>query len=184
MKRIGNILIVAAGLLLAACSGNDEGKAKELLKDFYQAHQTAHPSGALTLKELITFRRFLSVPLFDLLKDVSAAEETRVAQSAADPLPPLFEGDIFTAYPAGASTFRIVQCDMQERESSCSVELIFSDAKLKSPAKWVDKVQMTRDARGWVIDNIEYAGGAAPLRSGNLQETLRKLLKRDTPPLQ
>jgi len=184
VKRIGKILIVAASLLLAACSGNDEGKAKELVNDFYQSHQTAHPSGALTLKELITFRRFLSVPLFDLLKDVSVAEEARVAQSAADPLPPLFEGDIFTANPAGASTFRVLKCEMQERESTCSVELIFSDAKLKSPSKWTDKVQLTRDARGWVIDNIDYAGGAAPMRSGNLQDALRKLLKRDTPPLQ
>lgn len=179
MKRIGKILIVAASLLLAACSSNDEGKAKELVKEFYQAHQAAHPAGALTLTELITFRRFLSVPLFDLLKDVSVAEEARVAQSVADPLPPLFEGDIFTTNPAGASTFRVVRCEAQERESSCSVELIYSDAKLKSPSKWTDKVLMTRDARGWVIDNIEYAGGTAPMRSGNLQDALGKILKRD-----
>jgi hypothetical protein len=184
VNRIGNTLIIAASLLLSACASNEEGKAKDLLNEFYQAHNAAHPSGALTLKELITFRRFLSVPLFDLLKDVSVAEETRVAQSAADPLPPLFEGDIFTANPAGASTFRVLQCEMQERESTCSVELIYSDAKLKSPAKWTDKVQLTRDARGWVIDNISYAGGAAPMRSGNLQDALGKLLKRDAPPLQ
>ncbi|MFX5562769.1 hypothetical protein ABTD73_20170, partial [Acinetobacter baumannii] len=84
-------------LLLAACSANEEGKAKELVTEFYQAHASNRPSGALTLKELITFRRFLSVPLFDLLKDVSVADEARATQSAAevaadpdaDPLPPL-----------------------------------------------------------------------------------------------
>ncbi|KAF1038574.1 MAG: hypothetical protein GAK35_03756 [Herbaspirillum frisingense] len=184
LKRIGTTLIVAASLLLAACSGNDEGKAKELINDFYQAHQAAHPSGALTLKELITFRRFLSVPLFDLLKDVSVAEEARVAQSAADPLPPLVEGDIFTGNPSGASTFRVIKCEAQEREATCAVELIFSDAKLKSPAKWTDRIQLTRDARGWVIDDIVYSGGNAPLRNGNLQDALRKVLKRDTAPLQ
>jgi hypothetical protein len=76
LKRIGKTLIVAASLLLAACSANEEGKAKELVTEFYQTH--LEPSlGALTLKELITFRRFLSVPLFDLLKDVSVAQEAR-----------------------------------------------------------------------------------------------------------
>lgn len=184
MKRIGTILIIAASLLLAACSGNDESKAKELVTNFYQMHQSARPSGALTLKGLITFRHFFSVPLFDLLKDVSVAEEARAAQTAGDPLPPLVEGDIFTANPGGASTFRILQCDMRERESECSVELIYSDAKLKAPSKWTDKVLLTRDARGWIIDNIQYAGGQAPMRSGNLQDTLRQLLKRDTAPLQ
>ncbi|MBB5391471.1 MULTISPECIES: hypothetical protein [unclassified Herbaspirillum] len=184
MKRIGKIFIVAASLLLAACTSNEESKAKELVSDFYRMHQSARPSGALTLNELITFRHFLSVPLFNLLKDVSVAEEARAAQSAAAPLPPLLEGDIFTANPGGASTFRVVQCDMQKRESECSVELIYSDAKLKAPAKWVDKVLLTRDARGWIIDNIQYAGGQAPMRNGNLQDTLLKLLKRDAAPLQ
>jgi hypothetical protein len=75
LKRIGKTLIVAASLLLAACSANEEGKAKELVTEFYQTHASNRPSGALTLKELITFRRFLSVPLFDLLKDVSVAQE-------------------------------------------------------------------------------------------------------------
>jgi hypothetical protein len=184
VKRIGKLFIVAASLWLAACTGNDENKAKELVTSFYQMHQSAHPSGALTLKGLITFRHFLSVPLFDLLKDISVAEEARAAQSAADPLPPLVEGDIFSANPGGASTFRVLQCEMQERESQCSVELIYSDAKLQAPLKWTDKVLLTHDARGWVIDNIAYAGGQAPMRNGKLQDLLRKLLKRDTAPLQ
>jgi hypothetical protein len=184
VKRIATTFIVAASLLLAACSGNDESRARELVNEFYQMHQSARPSGALTLQGLITFRHFLSVPLFDLLKDVSVAEEARAAQSAADPLPPLVEGDIFTANPNGASTFRIVQCEMHERESACSVELIYSDAKLKAPAKWTDKVLLTRDARGWVIDDIEYASGVSPLRNGRLQDMLRTLLKRDAAPLQ
>ncbi|MBP1316772.1 hypothetical protein RJO15_11145 [Herbaspirillum huttiense F1] len=191
MKRIGKTLVVAASLLLAACSANEEGKAKELVTEFYQTHASNRPSGALTLKELITFRRFLSVPLFDLLKDVSVADEARATQSAAevaadpdaDPLPPLVQGDVFTGNPNGASTFRVVQCEAQEREASCAVELIFSDAKLQSPAKWTDKVTLARDARGWVIDNIQYAGGNAPMRSGTLQDAMRKVLKRDAAPM-
>lgn len=186
MKRIGTTLIIAAAMLLSACANNDEHKAKELVSSFYQTHQTTRPNGALTLKELITFRHFLSVPLFDLLKDVSVADESHRAQAAADPQPPMIEGDPFSSNPSGASTFRILKCEQSpERDSiQCGVELIFSDAKLKAPAKWTDKVLLARDARGWVIDNIQFAGGAAPMRSGDLQGTLRKLLKRDTPPLQ
>ena len=192
LKRIGTTLFAAASLLLAACTANEDGKAKELVTEFYQAHASARPVGALTLQELITFRSFLSVSLFDLLKDVSVAQEARTAQAAADlaadpdaePLPPLVQGDLFTGNPNGASTFRVVQCEAQEREATCTVELIFSDAKLQSPAKWTDRLTLTRDARGWVIDNIQYAGGNPPLRSGTLQDLLRKVLKRDTPALQ
>ncbi len=188
LKRIAKLLIVAAGLLLAACSANEEGKAREVVNDFYQTHQSNRPAGALTLKELITFRRFLSVPLFDLLKDVSVAQEALVTQAAADPEEdapaPLVQGDPFTGHPGSASTFRVLQCEAQEREASCAVELIFSDAKLQAPVKWTDQVLLARDARGWVIDNIQYPGGAAPLRSGTLQQALRKVLKREAPPLQ
>lgn len=191
MKRIGKTLMVATSLLLAACSANEEGKAKELVTEFYQTHASNRPSGALTLRELITFRRFLSVPLFDLLKDVSVAQEARVAQSTAEqaadpdaePLPPLVQGDLLTGNPNGASTFRVVRCEAQEREATCAVELIFSDAKLQSPVKWTDKLMLARDARGWVIDNIEYAGGNAPMRSGTLQDALRKVLQRDAAPM-
>ncbi|MFL9922990.1 hypothetical protein PQR62_01845 [Herbaspirillum lusitanum] len=184
MKRIGLIFIIAVSVLLAACSSNDEHKAKEVVTSFYQTHQAARPSGPLTLKELITFRHFMSVPLFDLLKDLSMADEARAAQNAAAPSPPLVEGDLFTSHPGGASTFRIINCDMQESVSTCNVELIYSDAKLQAPSKWTDRVVLNRDARGWVIDNIEYAGGAAPMRSGDLQKVMRTLLHRDTPVLQ
>ena len=57
------------------------------------------------------------------------------------------------------------------------------DAKLQSPAKWTDKILMTRDARGWIIDNIQYAGGNAPMRSGTLQDAMRMVLKRDAAPI-
>lgn len=191
LKRIGKTLIVAASVLLAACSANEEGKAKELVTEFYQTHASNRPSGALSLKELIVFRRFLSVPLFDLLKDVSVAEEARTAQSAAEqaadpdaePLPPLVQGDLFTGNPDGAAVFRVLDCDAQEREARCTVELSLSDAKPPSPARWTDTVLLARDARGWVIDNIQYAAGNPPLRNGTLQDAMRKVLKRDAAPL-
>ena len=187
VKCIARSWLIGTALLLAGCVGGDENRARDVVSSFYKMHQSVRPVGALTLNELITFRHFMSVNLFDLLKDTSVAEEARIAQSAqadADPLPPLVEGDIFTGNPAGASTFRIVNCDIGERDSKCAVELIYSDAKLKAPAKWTDQVLLTRDARGWVIDNIEYAKGAAPMRSGTLQAVLTRLLKRDTLPLQ
>lgn len=186
VKRIAGWFMIAAAIVASGCAGGDENKARDVVSSFYKMHQSVRPVGALTLNELITFRHFMSVTLFDLLKDASVAEEARTAQAvkAETELPPLVEGDIFTGNPAGASTFRVVSCDTGERDGKCAVELIYSDAKLQAPAKWTDQVWLTRDARGWVIDNIEYAKAAAPMRSGTLQATLTKLLKRDPLPLQ
>lgn len=188
MKQFGKVLILASALLLSACDASREQEAKDLVNSFYQTHQSNRPDGALSLKELITFRHFLSVPLFDLLKDVSVAEEAHLAQSAkaaeADdsdsPAPPLVNGDLFTTHPKGASTYRVLGCEVSERSSTCSVELIYSDAKLQAPFKSVDRVVLNRDARGWVIDNIEYggnAGNSSGMHQGDLQSSLQAILK-------
>ena len=175
--------VIAACAMLAACGPGEEGKARELVDGFYKMHQAANPAGAFTLKGLISFRPFFSVPLFDLLKDVSVAEEARATQVADEP-PPLVRGDMFTANPAGATAYRVLRCQTQEREGNCTVELTQNDAKAGGAAKWTDQVVLTRDARGWIIDNIRFAGGPAPMREGDMQAMLRKLLKQDVPPLQ
>lgn len=197
MKQFGKFLILAGAMLLSACDASQEQEAKDLVNRFYQTHQSNRPDGALSLKELITFRHFLSVPLFDLLKDVSVAEEAHMAQTAKvaqsedatdaadiadldDPTPPLVDGDLFTTHPKGASTYRVLACEVTERDSTCSVELIYSDSKLQSPFKSIDRVILERDARGWVINNIEYggnAGGSKGMHQGNLRENLQAILK-------
>ncbi|WP_034298373.1 hypothetical protein [Herbaspirillum sp. RV1423] len=181
MKQFGKIMILAVALVAAACSASREQEAKDLVNSFYQTHQSSHPSGALSLKELITFRHFFSVRLFDLLKDVSVAEEAHLAQTDSQ-TPPLVDGDLFTTHPKGASTYRLLGCEVSDSNGVCSVELIYSDAKLQSPVKTVDRIALTRDARGWVIDNIEYGGNngnSTGMHQGDLQKNLHLILDKN-----
>lgn len=177
--QFGKHLALATLILVAGCSGSSEQEAKDLVNSFYQTHQSNRPNGALSLKELITFRHFVSVPLFELLKDVSVAEEAHMAQTdaQADTPTPLVDGDLFTTHPKGASTYRVLSCQVDDRSSNCSVEVIYSDAKLQSPFKSIDRVVLTRDARGWVIDNIIYGGAAnSGMHQGDLQKSLQTIL--------
>jgi len=189
VKQFGTMMkqmmIVAVALAATACSASREQEAKDLVNSFYQTHQSNRPAGALSLKELITFRHFLSVPLFDLLKDVSVAEEAHLAQTD-NQTPPLVDGDLFTTHPKGASTYRLLRCEISPGGAGsgvCTVELIYSDAKLQAPFKSNDRVILARDARGWVIDNIEYGGGgnnaAATVHTGDLQKTLQGILNKN-----
>jgi len=186
VKQFGTMMILAVALATTACSASREQEAKDLVNSFYQTHQSNRPVGALSLKELITFRHFLSVPLFDLLKDVSVAEEAHLAQTD-NQTPPLVDGDLFTTHPKGASTYRLMRCEISQSSADsnavCTVELIYSDAKLQAPFKSNDRVILTRDARGWVIDNIEYGGAgsnsAAAVHTGDLQKTLQAILNKN-----
>lgn len=176
MKHIGKILVLAVALMTAACSADRDQQARELVNNFYQTLQSTRPDGALSLGELITFRHFLSIQLFDLLKDVSVAEESHQARTDEETAP-LVEGDLFTTHPQGASTYRLLACEMRDNGGVCAVELIYSDASLTAPIRSTDRVILSRDARGWVIDNIEYGGGAG-LHQGDLRRSLRTVLGR------
>src|SRR5690606_13044212 len=117
----------------------------------------------------------VSVPLFELLRSVSEAEEAHLRESG-DEEPPLVEGNLLTSLPQGATTYRIINCQLESSQGMCRVELVFSNAQHTSPAIWVDKVILSKDIRGWVIDNIVYAGDNTALRSGVLHSTLLDIL--------
>jgi hypothetical protein len=153
-------------------------EAKKVVDDFYQTNQNSHPEGALNLAQLLAFRQFISVPLFELLKDVSEAEEAH--QNAADnKQAPLVEGNLLTALPYGATSYRIINCQLEFEKGFCRVELSYQDVNHPTPIKWVDKVVLSTDIRGWVVANIVYAGGNPPMRTGSLHETLLQTLKND-----
>jgi hypothetical protein len=176
MKRIITTLpALFMAALLAACSQNSAQEAKQVVTNFYQANQTTHPAGALSLSELLTFRQFVSVPLFELLKNVSEAEEAHMRETN-DQEPPLVDGNLLTSLPEGATTYRIINCQLESDQGMCRVELVFSNAQHQSPAKWIDKVVLSKDVRGWVIANIIYAGENSNMRKGDLHGTLLHIL--------
>lgn len=182
MKKLHTTLpMLVLAALLAACSQNSMQDAKQVVSNFYQANQTTHPVGALTLSELLTFRQFVSVPLFELLKDVSEAEEAH-SREFGEQEPPLVDGNLLTSHPQGATTYRIINCQLESDQGMCRVELIYTNPQRTSPAKWVDKVALSKDVRGWVIANIVYAGGSPDLRSGDLHGTLIHILGDSSSP--
>lgn len=176
MTQFGNRLALATLLLLSACSRDGEQEAQDLVNSFYQAHQAERPRGALSLKQLITFRHFLSVPLFEMLKDVSVAEEAHLAQTD-DQTPPLVDGDLFTTHPRGATSFRLLSCDVDDSNSNCLVEVMYNDINLAAPLKSIDRVVLVRETRGWVINNIAYGSATGSgLHQGDLQKNLQTIL--------
>lgn len=180
MVRFGKKMILTVLILLVGCSDTSEQEARDLVNNFYQMHQSAHLNGALTLKQLITFRNFLSVQLFELLKDVSVAEEARQRQGDPD-APALVDGDLFTTNPKGATSYRLLTCQFDENNANCSTELLYADAGQSNASKSIDRIVLTRDARGWVIDNIVYSGTAnSDQHSGDLQKMLHHILASST----
>jgi hypothetical protein len=180
VMQFGKKLALTACLVLAGCSAGREEEAHNLVTHFYQTHQSNRPSGALSLNDLITFRPFLSITLFDLLKDVSVAEEAQRAQTD-NAGPALVDGDLFTTHPQGATSFHLLSCQIEQDSSNCAVEVIYSDTRVASSSKSVDQLVLTRDARGWVIDNIIYGGGNDKgLHQGDLQQNLQAMLKHNT----
>lgn len=174
--QFGNRLALAAVILLSACNRNGEQEARDLVNSFYQAHQAERPRGALSLNQLITFRHFLSVPLFETLKDVSVAEEAHLAQTD-DQTPALVAGDLFTTHPRGATSFRLLSCDVNGNSSNCLVEVIYNDVNQAAPFKSTDRVVLVHETRGWAIDNIVYGSAAGNgLHQGDLQKSLQTIL--------
>lgn len=172
MKFVRTIIIAIAALMTLACTPAKEELARDLVTRFYKMHQTLKPAGALSLQELIAVREYLSVPLFDLVKDVSVAEEAHLANPDE---PALVQGDLLSANPKGLTGFKILACELKDDNAGCAVELTWNDGK-STPIKWTDRLLLGRDARGWVIDDIEFGGAAAPMRHGNLKATLQAIL--------
>ena len=179
MTQLAKTLTLIMLIGLVGCDDNSDREARNLVNGFYQTHQSMHPNGALSLQQLITMRHFLSVQLFDLLKDVSVAQEARLAQGNND-APALVNGDLFTSNPKGASAYRLLTCQIEESGANCSTEVIYSDAQLQTPYRSIDRVALSRDTRGWVIDNITYGSAAdSGMHHGNLKSELQKILGKN-----
>lgn len=172
------ITLTILTLTLTGCSiQSGEQQAKERISQFYAADQSVRPQGALNLQELLAFREFVSIPLFELLKDVSELQEDN-AESSDTFAEPLIDGDPFSSNASGITNFSIMHCAVQDGDKElqiCQVALTYQDTRT-AQISWTDNVVLTKDARGWVIDNIMYGGNTPDLRNGNLHNLLLDIL--------
>lgn len=179
LAGLAKVLVWLAVLGGSGCSAGDDADQQILHNagEFYRLHQATEPVGALSLRELMTFRPILSVPLFEQLKDASIAEEAHYT-SAGETAAPLFEGDLLTARPQGFSAARILDCRVDEDHAFCNVEL---NAAQKNPAaiiKWRERIFLVRDERGWMVDDIDYGRNSGPVRQGRLTALLKAGIDR------
>lgn len=183
MKRLMTAFILMCSL--TACSWqSDQQQAKQVIHQFYDADSHIRPQGALTLDELLSVRNYLSVPLFELLKDVSEIQEANFHRSDSY-VDPLIDGDPFTSDINGQTDYRIIHCALQEKKEDtqlCRIELHYKDNSTGTDTRWEDQILLTRDVRGWIIDNVIYGGEAPPLRSGNLHMLLLDILSSTDAP--
>lgn len=172
-------LLLLAALICAACTSEvDAEKSIRLnIAEFYRLHQALQPAGALSLSELMTFRPVLSIALFEKLKDASVAEEAHFAKNA-DRAAPLFEGDLFTARPQGFAASQVLDCTVDNDKAYCNIELNAADTKQAVIIKWKERIFLTSDVRGWVIDDIDFGRHNAPPRQGRLSALLQAGIER------
>jgi hypothetical protein len=170
-------LLLLAVLVCAACTPKEDvdQTIKQQIAAFYRLHEAAPPAGALSLSELMRFRPLLSVALFEKFKDASVAEETHF-QANADALPPLFEGDLFTARPQGFSAARVFDCTITEDHAYCNIDL--NAAGPSGVIRWKERLFLVHEEHGWVIDDIDFGHNNPPLRQGRLTALLQAGMAR------
>lgn len=165
-------LLMLALLMCAACTPKEDTDQviKQQIATFYRLHESAPPAGALSLSELMRFRPLLSVALFEKFKDASVAEEAHFERNA-DTLPPLFEGDLFTARPRGLSAARVFDCTIADDRAYCNIDL--NAAGASGIVRWKERMFLVQEEHGWVIDDIDFGHNKPPLRTGRLTALLQ-----------
>jgi hypothetical protein len=178
LPRLGTQLLLAALLCTACTPEPDADKSiRRNVAEFYRLQQAAPPSGALSLSELMTYRPLLSVALFEQLKDASVAEEAHFAQNA-DKAAPLFEGNLFTARTEGFAATQVLDCAVDDDKASCNIELNAAETKPAVIRVWKERIFLSSDSRGWMIDDIDFGNQPAPMRHGRLSALLRAGIER------
>lgn len=171
MRIIVLSLFLFATTALAADVDRD---MKGVVNAFYNAYITVRPPGVPSEKEQLSFTPYLSASVKKLLKEAAAAER-RYRRTTRGEVPPLVEGDLFTSLFEGASAFTVLSCD--SRTDSCLVEFSYLDPESKSSTIWQDKVYLVKDARGWLVDDIEFLGNWQFMHKGRLKELLKQVIE-------
>lgn len=157
-----------------ALAADVDRQMKEVVNAFYNAYITVRPYGVPSEKEQLTFKPYLSASLKKLLTEAATAER-RYRKTTQGEVPPLVEGDLFTSLFEGASVFTVLSCD--SRTGSCLVEFSYLDPESKSSTTWQDKVYLVKDARGWLVDDVEFLGNWQFMHKGRLKDLLKHIIE-------
>lgn len=173
-RRLLCLLILALGApVVVHAAGSDElGRA---VAGFYDLYLKIRPLGVPEEEALVKLQPHLSMPLQQRLRSALRAEQQYHKRTRGE-APPLIEGDLFSSLFEGATAFQVLACEAAGASGSCTVELSSLDPRDRSTFKWKDKVHAIREARRWVLDDIEYLGDWPFMHKGRLTGVLKQII--------
>ncbi len=167
MKRTLLFLVLMASPAWAA---DDSAAMAGAVNGFLAAYQ-AFPGGIPDSAARARFAPYVSPGLLQSLSAAEAAEKRGSTKGKA--MPPLIEGDIFTAFVEGASNSRLGPCMGDTQRGTCKVSYVHSGkSNLPGPLAWTDTLLMVNTPSGWRVDDVAYDPGFAFGNSGRLSQTL------------
>ncbi len=133
----------------------------------YRSFPGGIPDGAARAR----FAPYVSPSLLQSLSAAEAAEKRFSARGKN--MPPLIEGDIFTAFVEGASNSRLGACVGDAQRGTCKVSYVHTGkSNVPGPLAWTDTFLMVNTPSGWRVDDVAYDPGFAFGNSGRLSQTL------------
>ena len=167
MKRALLFLLLAVSPARAA----DDSAAMAATASGFLAAYHAFPGGIPDSAARARFAPFVSPGLLQSLSAAEAAEKRFSAKGKN--MPPLIEGDIFTAFVEGASNSRLGLCVGDAQRGTCKISYVHAGkSNLPGPLAWTDTFVMLNTPSGWRVDDVAYDPGFAFGNSGRLSQTL------------
>lgn len=170
---------ILAGLLLLAspalAQANDPAAA---VHAFYGVYQSRHDNGIPDATGRLRWSVVLSPRLNALLTKAANTQARMGARiKAAGPkaaVMPGLDGDIFTSFFDGATSWKIGACQGDTKLQRCSVALTHAPSRPgDKPANWSDTVVVANGTGGWRVDEVIYDADFAFGNTGTLTSTLR-----------
>lgn len=180
--RIAALFTVACA---SACSEppDDTHLQEQVISGFYQQHLKTHTPGIPNADELKQLQPFLSQALFALLSKASETE-VKYHAAAADPVPPLVDGDLFTSLFEGATWFKVDSCESEDNRASCQVKFRHAGSSSNGGSgsgagdeNWKDKLLLIKENNQWRIDDIEFLGSGQSSQREYLTDTLGSIVQ-------
>jgi hypothetical protein len=175
----------AVAALLFAVPAQAADTLTAAMKDFYDVYQSQpdHGGGIPDATGRLHYAAVLSPRLNKLMADAAAAQARMGARAkGAGPksaVMPVLEGDIFTSYFDGATSWQFGPCEgaLSKGDVQCSVFMTHvsraqPDHSPSKPVTWTDRVEMVTTPGGWKVDEVVYDRAFPSGNTGQLSDIL------------
>ncbi len=147
---------------------------------FYKIYLKLHVMDVPDARHRAKFKPVLTDELFSLLALADQAEARYAKKNERDPVPPLYEGDLFSSEAEGASSVGPISCDAKPDMAVCAATLHLVDKSQGKTADfvWTDRLHIILTHAGWRVDDLEYGGTWQFGPHGRLKDILKDIDKQ------